>query len=70
MTDNVAAALVEDGLVTVSEAAGFLRLSRSTLYTMMDSGEIAYVKIHRARRIPKRALIELAARELRGGVLR
>ena len=67
LTDNDAA-LVEDGLLKVSEAATFLRLSRSTLYTLMDQGELPFVKLGRSRRIPKRALIELAARELRGGV--
>jgi hypothetical protein len=34
----------------------------------MDRGELAFVKLGRSRRIPKRALIELAARELRGSV--
>jgi excisionase family DNA binding protein len=68
MTDKSAATLVEDGLVKVSEATAFLRLSRSTLYTMMDRGELAFVKLGRSRRIPRRALVELAARELRGGV--
>lgn len=57
-----------DGLVTVSEAAGFLRISRSTVYVLMDQGILAYAKIGRSRRIPKRALIELVASELRGGV--
>ncbi len=67
MPDNAAAALVVDGLVNVSEAAEFLRLSRSTVYTLMDQGQLAFVKIGRSRRIPRRALIELAARGLRGG---
>ena len=57
--------IVADGLVTVSEAASFLSLSRSTLYTLMDRGDIPFVKLGRSRRIPRRALIELAARELR-----
>ena len=70
MPDNNAAALVEDGLVTVSEAAAFLRLSRSTVYELMNQGILAYAKIGRSRRIPRRALVELAARELRGGVPR
>ncbi len=61
------AALVEDGLMTVAEAARFLRLSRSTLYAIMDRGELRFAKIGRSRRIPKRAVVELAARELRGG---
>ena len=67
VTDNDAA-LVEDGLVTVSEAASFLRLSRSSLYVLMERGELAFVKIGRSRRIPRRALIALAACGLRGGV--
>ena len=61
------AALVEDGLVTVAEAAAFLRLSRSNLYTLMERGELPFVKLGRSRRIPRRALVELAARGLRGG---
>jgi excisionase family DNA binding protein len=59
-------ALVGDGLLTVSEAIAFMRLSRSTLYTLMDEGELAYVRIGRARRIPKRALIDLAMAHLNG----
>ena len=68
MTDIAAAALVEDGLVKVSEAAAFLRLSKSTIYELMNNGTLAYTKIGRSRRIPRRALVRLAARELRGGV--
>lgn len=52
--------LLTDGLMTVDEAAGFLRLSRPTIYGLMDAGKLGYVKIGRRRRIPKRALVELA----------
>ena len=62
-------ALVEDGLLTVQQAATFLQISRSNLYALMERGELAFVKIGRSRRIPRRALVELAARELRGGGL-
>ena len=62
------AALVADGLLTVREAAAFLRISRSTLYVLMDHGELPFLKLGKSRRIPRRAVIELAARELRGGV--
>lgn len=53
--------LLADGLVDVKEAAEFLRISRSTVYTLMDAGKLGYVKIGAARRIPKRALVDLAA---------
>ncbi len=59
--------LVADGLLTVGECAEFLHVSRSKVYEMMDAGILCYVKLGRSRRIPKRAVIELAARELRGG---
>ena len=61
-------AVVADRLMTVQEAAGFLRLSRSTIYLLMDRGELAFVKLGRSRRIPRLAVIELAARELRDGL--
>ena len=67
MTDSDAA-LVEDGLMKVAAAAAFLSLSRATLYTLMDRGELPFVKIGRSRRVPKRAVVELAARGLRGGI--
>ena len=61
------AALVEDGLLSIAAASQFYNISRSKLYELMDVGELAYVKLGRARRIPKRALVECAARHLRGG---
>jgi excisionase family DNA binding protein len=60
--------LVSDGLLTVPEACRFLSLSRTSLYDLMDSGKLAYSKIGRSRRIPKRALVELAAEGLKGGL--
>lgn len=59
--------LVADGLETTSFAADFLGVARSTVYKWMETGQLAYVKLGRARRIPKRALMELAAANLRGG---
>ena len=59
--------LVAGGLASVAASAAFLSLSRSTLYVLMDEGTLAYVKLRRARRIPKRALVDLAARNLHGG---
>ncbi|MGH3427141.1 MAG: helix-turn-helix domain-containing protein [Mycobacteriales bacterium] len=59
--------VVQEGLVTVAEAGRFTGLSRSSLYALMERGKLLYVKIGRARRIPRRALIELVASNLRCG---
>lgn len=56
--------LVEEGLLTVPEAAEFLRTSRANLYALCASGYLPYCKIGRSRRIPRRAVIELAERSL------
>ncbi len=68
MSEPYGEELVADGLFTVAEAASFLRLSRSNLYVLMERGELAFVKLGRSRRIPRRALVELAAGGLRGSV--
>jgi excisionase family DNA binding protein len=59
--------VLQDGLTTVREAASFLCLSRSQVYALMDAGQLVYVKLGRSRRIPKRALVDLASVNLRGG---
>lgn len=59
--------IVAEGLVSIREAARFLSLSRSTLYQMMDKGELHYAKIGGARRIPRQALKSLAQDCLLGG---
>ena len=56
--------LLKDGLKTIREAAAFLGISRSSIYTLMDSGRLAYVRIGTSRRIPHRSLLELAASNL------
>jgi excisionase family DNA binding protein len=43
---------VEPLLVRVEEAARILSLSRSTIYEMMDAGELPSVRRGSARRIP------------------
>ncbi len=59
--------VVEDGMFRIGEAERFLGLGRSTLYRLMDRGELPYAKIGRTRRIPRRAVVALAARSLVGG---
>ena len=58
--------LVTDGMMTVEQGRQFLQVSRSTLYELMDSGQLKYVRFGRNRRIPRRALIEFAANQLVG----
>lgn len=65
--NNKAQQLLAEGLLRIEEAEAFSGLGRSTLYKQMDAGLLAYVKIGRARRIPKQALIELMAHHMIGG---
>ena len=59
------AALCEDGLLTVREAAEFLGLGRSTVYSLMASGALPYARLRVAdRRIPRRALVAFAESQL------
>lgn len=46
-------------LLTIPEAEEYVRLSRTTLYGLMNDGTLAYVKIGKARRIPLSALVRL-----------
>lgn len=59
--------VVADGLMSVADTARFLSVSRSMLYEFMESGRLVYVKLGRARRIPRRAVVALAAANLCGG---
>jgi excisionase family DNA binding protein len=57
MTKNqTATPQVEPLLVRVEEAARILSLSRSTIYEMMDRGDLQSVRCGAARRIPVAAL--------------
>jgi excisionase family DNA binding protein len=51
-----------DGLLTVTNAAKLLSLSRATLYQLMDSGQLPYVKIGGSRRIKKAEVLALIGR--------
>lgn len=65
MTDNAdRLQLMADGLVSVREAARFLDISKSKLYALMESGALRYVKFGKCRRIPRAALLNLAAANL------
>mgnify|MGYP001771049981 CR=1 FL=1 len=45
-----------DYLLRPEEAAQFLKISRATLYVLMERGQIPSVRIGRARRIPSEVL--------------
>lgn len=45
-------------LLTIPEAARLLAIGRTTLYSLIDRGELRAVAIGRARRIPRSALQE------------
>jgi excisionase family DNA binding protein len=44
--------------VRVAEAAHVLSISRSSVYVLMDRGDLAYAKFGKSRRVPKAALEE------------
>jgi excisionase family DNA binding protein len=56
--------LFADGCVSVPQAKEITTLSRSTLYGLMERGELVYTTVGRRRLIPRRALIELCQRGL------
>lgn len=51
-------------LIRVSEVARHLSLSRSTIYQMMDRGELPYVKLRKSRRVPLEAVERLISKNL------
>jgi excisionase family DNA binding protein len=59
--------LAAEGLMTVREAQRFLGISRSKLYQLMGDGVIPFVLVGAGRRIPKAALVEFIAQNLRRG---
>jgi excisionase family DNA binding protein len=56
--------LLSDGLERISDAARFLGVSRSLVYRLINAGLLPSVKIGRNRRVPIRAVRELASDNL------
>lgn len=54
-------------LLRVAEAARLLSLSRTTVYLLLESGQLPSIKCGTARRIPRAALDEWIARQLQEG---
>ena len=66
-TEVDAQTVLGDGqLLTIEQTARLLSVSRSFLYAQMDAGELPFVRLGRARRLPRRAVLEFAARHLYG----
>lgn len=53
-------------LARVGEAAGYLNVSRSHVYGLMDSGQLTYCKIGNCRRIPWEAIERLVRKSTVG----
>lgn len=49
-------------LYDVAEATAVLHCSRTTLFAMLRTGELASIKIGRKRLVPREACVELVAR--------
>lgn len=58
--------ILEEYLMPVHTAAERLGVSRTMIYRLMDSGQLGYVKLGRARRIPNSAVRDLISKNLRG----
>ena len=61
MTDISNEQIVNEGLERVSDAARVLGVSRSLIYKLLNAGELPSVKIGNSRRIPIRAVRDLAS---------
>ena len=57
--------LVAEGIVTLDFAMRFLSVSRPTLNKLIDRGDLpTVVLVNKRRSIPKRALLDFAARRV------
>ncbi len=57
---------MSDNLITVREAADFLRISARTVYRLIESGQIGAVRIGKQWRIPASDLPGVAHAEMSG----
>lgn len=54
-------------LLTVAQACRQVGVGKTTLYAAMESGQLKWVKIGKARRIPLKSLQDFAKMNLKGG---
>jgi excisionase family DNA binding protein len=61
MTDNE---LIAEGLMSLEAAMRFLSISRPTLNRLLKQGVLPTVRLVTTRRIPRKALLDFAARSV------
>jgi excisionase family DNA binding protein len=70
MGSNVRIADQAEGqLLNLRQAADRLSVSIPTLYRLFESGELAWVKLGKARRVPLSSVLALVVRNTRGGAV-
>lgn len=57
---------IAGGVMTVNETAEFLRVSRSTIYRWLLSGDLVWTTIGRRKRIPRKSAERMLARNVTG----
>ena len=67
MDHSLQAQAHKEGLATVRQVAEFLSLSRSTIYNLMEKGDLGWVHIGKARRITWAEVDRLVAKNTMGG---
>jgi excisionase family DNA binding protein len=65
MAADMKAQLLGDGLDKVAEVAKFFRLSVAQVYVMMQRGDLPFIQVGKCRRIPHRAVLDFAARNMK-----
>jgi len=66
MKQNIVPEKLKEGLARISDACEFLAMSRSSVYKLMDSGELRFAKIGKSRRVAWEDLRSLVERCLVG----
>ena len=61
-----ALAACADGALTIQAAVDFSGVPRSSIYELLNSGDLPSIRVGRRRLIPKRALVEFLARHFEG----
>ncbi|HYH66503.1 MAG TPA: helix-turn-helix domain-containing protein [Urbifossiella sp.] len=66
MVESTKLELLADGAVDVRGAEALSAVSRSGLYALMAAGRLPWTQVGKKRLIPRRALVELLAKNVKG----